>query len=143
MKITRAHYTQLQERLKAQHPDRDSREYDALNHNVQNIKLDFLLTAQADDDDDLEASNEDNSEMDDDDLVASNEDKFNIDRLFPFTLHFLDLSTLGLKEAAPEGLPLPLFLRQEYDHLSALIDGQRQCNKGSVVISGQPGTGEV
>jgi hypothetical protein len=161
VKITRAHYTQLQDRLKAQHPDRDSKKYDALNHNVQNIKLDFLLTAQADDDDDLEASNDDNSEMDDDgleasdeddelessneddDLVASNEDKFNIDLLFPFTLHFLDLSTLGLKEAAPEGLPLPLFLRQEYDHLAALIDGQRQCNKGSVVISGQPGTGEV
>ena len=114
MEITRAHYTQLQERLKAQHPDRDSRKYDALNHNVQRIKLDFL-TAQADDNDGLEASDKS------DDLESSNEETFNIDLLFPFTLRFLDLSTLGLKEATPEGLPLPLFLRQEYAHLSALI----------------------
>ena len=94
-----------------------------MNHNVQRVKLDFL-TAQADDNDGLEASDKGDgleSSYEDNDLVASNEDTFNIDLLFPFTPRFLDLSTLGLKEATPEGLPLPLFLRQEYAHLSAPI----------------------
>ena len=117
-------------------------------HNVQSTKLDVLLKAEDGDGDGPEASNEDGSaidngdleaskESDDDDLVPSNEDGFDINSLFSFTLHFLDLSTLGLKEKVLGRLPLPLFLRQEYDHISALIKKQRRCNKGSVMIDNQ------
>ena len=76
-----------------------------LEHNVQSTKLDVLLTAEAGDDGDLEASKEGDSKVDDDDLVASNEDGFDINSLFPFTLQFLDLSTLGLEEEVPGRLP--------------------------------------
>ena len=61
--------------------------------------------------------------------------------IFPFTLRFLDLSGLSLKKV-PKRLPSPLFLRQEYDDITALIENGPQ-TKDSVVVSGQPGTGEV
>ena len=52
-------------------------------------------------------------------------------------------SPLGLKAKVPTRLPLPLFLRQEYDHISALIETRPRNGQGSVVITGQPGTGEA
>jgi len=60
-------------------------------------------------------------------------------KIFPFTLRFLDLSTLNLKNV-PERLPPLLLLRQEYDDITALIGPHTE---DSVVVSGQPGTGEV
>ena len=92
------------------------------------------------DEDNPEASNEDGSEINEDDLEASNEDVSDINSFFPFTLRFLDLSTLDLK-AVPRRLPLPLFLRKEYDDISELIE--KTPKESSVIISGQPGTGEV
>ena len=189
VEVTQAHYTELQNRLERQHPDRDSPTYDPLEHNVQSIKLDVLgLTFLAEappprypdntedqvcddddpgesnedgsevDDDDLEASNEDGAELDDDDLDTSSEDdpeidgddreardedNFDINSSFSFNLQFLDLSTLDLKEEVPDCLPLPLFIRQEYDDISALIKREPRRNNGSVIVSGQPGTGEL
>jgi hypothetical protein len=93
-------------------------------------------------DDDLEPSNESDAEFDYDHLEASNEDG-DINSLFPFTLRFLDLSLLDLKKRVTTRLPLPLFIRQEYDDISALIKEQPRCMQGSVVVSGQPGTGEL
>jgi len=165
VEVTQAHYIELEKRLKEQLPDRDLPEYDGQKHNVQSVKLDVLAKTfsprhpdnnenRADFDIDPEAppSNEDGYEMDSDesemdsdvdDLEASNEDGSAGDSLFPFTLSFLDFSTLGLKESMPNRFPLLLLIRQEYDHISTLIKTLPQNSQGSVIISGQPGTGEV
>jgi hypothetical protein len=114
----------MQERLKEQNPDRDLPEYDGRKWDVESIKLDFLrsLTPLVDDDDDPE---------------ASNEDDFDINSFFPVTLSFLHLSALGPKAKGQNRLPLPLFLRREYHHISAMIEDE----EGPVIVSGQPGTG--
>ena len=77
---------------------------------------------------------------DNDDSEASNED--DLESLFPFTLKFLDLSTLALKNDVTSRLPLPLLHRQEYEDISELIKNEPQDSGGSVIVSGQPGTGE-
>jgi len=155
VKVTEAHYTELQRRLKEQHPDRDFPEYDGRRHNVQSVKLDVLRLIfpanpprhpdnnedRVDDDDAPEAS--DRSEMDVDEPEASNDGGSTTDTIFPFTLRFLDLSTLGLRARVSHRLPLPLLLRQEYDHISRLIEDEPVNGHGSVIVSGQPGTGEV
>jgi len=141
VKVTQAHYTELQRRLKEQHSDRDLPEYDGGKHNVQSVKLDFLRSITP-----LSSQHPDNNEdrVDDgDDPETSNEDGSDINSFFPSTLSFLDLSTLGLKPNVRDRLPLPLFLRQEYDHISALIKKGPRNTNGSVIVSGQPGTGEV
>ena len=126
MKVTQAHYNELQERLNAQHPDRCSPEYDG-DHDVLRVKLDVLQLVQ---------NEEDGSKMDVDGPEVSDGDDDK--KFFPFTLRFLDLSTLNL-ENVPGRIPLLLYLRQEYDDITALI-GQ---NHDSVIVTGQPGTGEV
>ena len=62
--------------------------------------------------------------------------------LFPSSLRLLDLSLLGLKQKLTHRFPSPLHLRQEYKVLSELIEKQPQNSGGSVIVSGQPGTGE-
>ena len=126
MKVTQAHFDELQERLNAQHPDRRSPEYDG-DYDVLRVKLDVLQSVQKE---------EDGSKMDVDGPEAS--DGNGHTKTFPFTLRFLDLSTLNLKNV-PARIPLLLYLRQEYDNITALI-GQKH---DSVIVSGQPGTGEV
>jgi hypothetical protein len=122
VKVTRDHYTELQKRLEEQHPGRDSPEYDGREHNVQSVKLDFLRSITPLAPGHLD-SNEDPSRVlgdgDNDDAEASNQDGSYINSLFPSTLSFLDLLPLDLKAKVPTRLPLPLFLLQEYDHISA------------------------
>ena len=135
----------LQERLKEQHPDRDSPEYDGQMCNAGSVNLDVLRLIQEEvrDDDDPEAGHEDDSSICvDGPPEASTEDGSGIDSLFPFTLRFLDLTTLGLNNVPPR-LPSPLFLRQEYDDISVLIKREPQNAYGSVMVTGQPGTGEI
>ena len=101
-------------------------------------KLEFLwslphLDYNDDDDDDPEANNEDSE--------ASNDDEAEIKSLFPFTVRFLDLSTLEVKGVPPR-LPLPLFLRQDYKEISNLIMKNYEGGAVSVIVTGQPGTGE-
>ena len=141
MKVTQDHCIELQNRLKEQHPDRDSPEYDGREHNVLSAKLDFLRSITP-----LPPRHPDNNEdrVDDDiDPEATNPDGSDIKSFFPSTLSFLDLSSLRLKVYVPNRLPLPLLLRQEYDHISALIKREPRNSEGSVIVSGQPGTGEV
>jgi len=134
VEITQAHYAELQKRLKERHSDRDLPEYDGGKHNVRRVKLDFLRSITP-----LSPRHPVNNEdrVDDDNGPASNEDGSEMNSFFPTTLSFLDLSILDLKEKVPDRLPLPLFLRQEYDHISALI------KEYSVIVTGQPGTGRV
>jgi hypothetical protein len=114
--VTQADYDALQDSLNRKYSDRD---LEALSPRHSDNKED-----RVDDDDDLEASNEVDSEIN------------------PFTLSYLDPSTLELKNKSGR-FPFPLFLRQEYDHISELIRKRPRNSKGSVIISGQPGTGEV
>ncbi|KAN0103607.1 hypothetical protein V8E52_011816, partial [Russula decolorans] len=133
--VTRADFTALQNRLKVLHSDRDSLNYDGNRPDILSVKLEFLRSLpsaealsprDADDNGDPEASNEDDLES-----------------LFPFTLRFLNLSTLALKNKVTNRLPLPLLRRQEYEHISELIRNKYQNNGGSVIVSGQPGTGKT
>jgi len=101
--------------------------YDAANHNVQSVKLDVLRLTF------LSPRHPNEDQIDDaDDPEASNKVPSDINSFFPFTLRFLDLSTLGLKDV-PERLPWPLFLREEYDHISALIEKGPRNTRGSVI----------
>ena len=141
VKVTQAHYIELQTCLKEQRSDRDLPEYNGKSHNVLSVKLDFLRSISP-----LFRWHADKDEVRvdyDDDSEANNEDCFEINSFFPFTLRFLDFSTLDLKEKLPNYIPLPLFLRQEYDHISALIKKEPRNSQGSVIVSGQPGTGEA
>ena len=89
-------------------------------------------------------NDEGGSEIDVDTPGASNEDGSDFNSFFPFTLRFLDLSTLGFKDPEILGrFPSLLFIRQEYDRISALIKDKPKSKRGSVIVSGQPGTGEV
>ncbi len=148
VKVTREDYAELQERLKEVHPNRDSPySHDPVNTaDVEHVKLDFLRSLTPAEDSSPQhllppqhPDANDNLVGDDDD---SEEDGVT-NRLFPSILRFLDLSTLNLKELIPPYLlPLPLLLRQEYDDISELIKKRPQDSRGSVIISGQPGTGE-
>lgn len=159
VKVTQAHYDELEKRLNDQHPYRNLPGYNGAKSDacdVQSIKLDVLRSTfpeklrhhdsnedRVDDDDYPEASNEGGSEMHVDDPQAIDEDGSPINMVSSLTLNFLDLSSLNLKEEPPRGLPLTMFLRREYDHISALIEERPRNGYGSVVVSGQPGTGEL
>ena len=136
--VTRADYDALQNRLKEKYSDRDSPDYDGNKPDVLRVKLNFLLSLTQ-----AEALSPRDPD-DNGDPEAREEDDTVLDSLFPSLLSFLDLSTLNLKEKKPPRLPLPLLLRKEYEDISDLliIKTYPQNNGGSVIVSGQPGTGE-
>ena len=141
VKVTRAYYDALQDSLNQKYPDRYTDDYDGSSHTVLSDKLDILngpTPAEADNHEDRVGVDDD----DDDGLDESNEDDSEINLSFPFTLRYLDLSTLGLKDKT-DRFPLAFFVRQEYDYISKLISERPRNNDGSVIVSGQPGTGEV
>ena len=140
VKVTQADYVALQKQLDS---DRDSPDYNGTESDVSSVKLNFLLSlapAEASSQQHPDDSNDRVDDDDDDD--ASNEDDVVLKSLFPYILDFLDLSTLGLKEAVPTRFPLPLLLREEYKEISQLIKDEPQNSGGSVLVSGQPGIGE-
>jgi len=141
VEVTQAHYAALQKNLKKLYSDRDSPDYDSHCNDVLSVKLN-LLRSLPPADPLLKQHPDDNDDDDDDDSEGSNEDDPEIKSLFPSILSFLDLSTLRLKDHIPSRLPLPLLLRQEYDDISKLIKERPQNSGGSVIVSGQPGTGE-
>ena len=165
VEVTEMHFIELRNRLELQHSDRDSPGYDGRKRNVRDVKLDILRwifpansprhrddnedrvddddSSEASDDDAPETSDDDARETSDDDPKTSDDDGLEINTIFPSTLRFLDLSILGLKECLTHRLPLPLFIRQEYDHISTLIENEPRNGHGSVIVSGQSGTGEV
>jgi hypothetical protein len=137
VEVTREHYDALQTRLFQKYPDRDSAQYNGKVHIVVDDKLDIIRpTAEP-----LHPDN-DVDQVDGVDDPEAIEDDFELDSLFPSTLRYLDLSTLNLKEKSPR-FPWTLFLRREYDHITRLIDEGPDNSLNSVIISGQPGTGEV
>lgn len=126
VEITRAHYDALQNKLNGKHPDRDSRMYDGLGHDVLSDKLD-ILKAVFPVDNNLDRVDDNDNEVD-----------AEINLLFSFTLRYLDLSTLKLGNES-DRFPLSFFLRQEYDHISELINENPHKGTGSVIVSDQPG----
>ncbi len=140
VKVTRGDYTALQERLKELQPDRASPDYDGSKADVRNVKLKFLR-ALPDLPPPRHPDDNDDRMDDDDDLEASIEDDPDIE--FPSTLRYLDLSMLELKTKVSTRFPLPLLIRQEYDYISELIAKRPQSSMGSMIVSGQPGTGEI
>ena len=139
VEVTEAHFIKLQELLVDQYPDRNEPEYDGNDHNVESIKLDVLIPSRHPDNIHPEASN---ARMDVDSPEASDKDRYGVDSPLPFTLKFLDMTPLRLEHVTPR-MPSPLFVRQEYDDVTALIEhGPKFVNK-PVIVSGQPGTGDV
>ena len=147
--VTQSHYDALQERLEEVHPDRDSPRYDGRKFDVQRIKHDILqfftpaetLSPRLPDNNRVRGVEDVRNRGDDED-EDEDEDVREIQSLFPSSLRFLDLSSLGLKKMLTPRFPSPLYLRQEYKVLSDLINEQPQNGRGSVMVSGQPGTGE-
>jgi hypothetical protein len=130
VEVTRAHYDQLQKRLNELHTDRDSQDYNSTNPDVLRAKLDLLQSPTP-----VEALSPEHPADDNDDLEGSSS-------LFPSILSFVDLSTLGLEQDVPTRVPLLFLLRQEYEVISNLIEKRPKNSGGSVIVSGQPGTGE-
>ena len=133
MNVTRAHYDQLQNVLNRKYMGRDDAE-DNGDHNVLSEKLELLWSLPAcPNDNDTEASDNDV------DMDSSHDDD---PEIFPFSFKFLDLSTLNL-ETISGRFPPQLLLREEYYHLSRLMDKGPPSGLNSFIVSGQPGTGEL
>ena len=130
VEVTRAHYDALQNNLNKKYPDRgsDSETYDGDRNDVLSDKLRILA-----------APVHNNLDRVDD---ADNTDDDEINSLFPSTLKYLDLSTLQLEYQSNRFPPI-IFLREEYNYISELIKKRPSNGRGSVVLSGQHGTGEV
>jgi hypothetical protein len=141
VKVTQAHYVALQSHLNELYPDRDSPDYNGGNcgHKLLSAKLDSLRSPPPSE---AQRHVDDNRVDGNYDSEASHEDDQEIKNLFPFTLRFLDLSTLKLEAPPSDRLPLPLLLREEYEIISNLIKKEPRNSRGSVIVSGQPGTGE-
>ena len=137
--VTRGDYDTLQDILNQKFTERDSAQYDGIERDVLSDKLDFLRSLNP-----AETHTVDNDDgIGDDDIPkATTEDDFEINSFFPSSLNYLDLSTLGLKSQLNR-INMPVYLRNEYDHISELIKKKPRNSIGSMIISGQPGTGEV
>jgi hypothetical protein len=161
--VTKADYTALQDRLKKLHSDRDEPDYDGSKDDVLSEKLNFLrplssakrfsqsssasekassssekASSSSEKTSSAEVSSSRHHDPNDDD----EEENIEIKSLFPYLLTFLDLSPLAIEETSPGRFTSPLFYRKEYEHISGLIKDKPQNNRGSVIVSGQPGSGE-
>ena len=145
MVVTREHYDQLQNTLNKEYPDRNGELYDGGGYDVLSYKLDLLASltlAGSPHPEDAHRVDNDNEADDDDKPEGRSKEDFQIDSFFPYTLTYLDLSILKLKSQS-DRFPMPIFIREEYSIMSKLINERPQSGRGSVIVTGQPGTGEV
>jgi len=91
-------------------------------------------------DPEIQSPHDDNNRVDEDD--EDDPEIQSLESLFPSHLSFLDLSPLKLEQDITNRFRLPLLLCQEYEHISELIKSKSQDSGGSVIVNGQPGTGE-
>jgi hypothetical protein len=122
VEVTEADYVALKERLNGLHDQTG----------VQLAKCNLLRSLPA-----KKASSNVQDDVEKDDSEASDNHK-----LFPSVFTYLDLSPLELKAEVTSRFPLPILVRQDYKDMTKLIDGQSPDALGSVIVSGQPGTGE-
>jgi len=139
VEVTARHYHALQKRLEELYPDRHSPDYVSAD-DILTVKLEFLqsITYPSSSKQPPQSDNELGETEDDKD---SGENDVELHSFLPATIRFLDLSSLELENPPPR-LPLPLLLRQDYDVISGLIEQRPKNSSGSVVVSGQPGTGK-
>jgi hypothetical protein len=145
LEITAAHYVELQKRLGRLYPNRNLEDY--WNSDVLSTKLNILQSfepppealiqvAYPDSDGEQIGVGKDQDQEDtygmDDELRA----------FFPATVTYMDLSSLKLKKP-PLRLPVPLLIRQAYTIITNMLNELPEGDAGSVIISGQPGTGEA
>ena len=144
VEITVELYHTLLERLTEIHPDRDTPNYDARASKVLSAKLQCLqpFTSPSLGEQPPRSDNELVETKGDKDSGESDVVDAELNSFLPTTIRFLDLSSLELKYPPPR-LPLPLFLRRDYDVVSRMIEEGPKTSTGSVVVSGQPGTGEA
>ena len=141
--MTRAHHDALQVRLTNQHPDRGLPEYTGSSLDITAVKIAYLQTiASAEDSPQRHSDPEEDQEIDNDNSEADDEYYSDINRLFPYIFTYLDTSILDFK-LKPRRFMLPALIRQEYNIISELINKKSQSIAGSVIVSGQPGIGEV
>ena len=138
--LTLADYNKLQESMTKLYPNREDNDYlDGVlaaklavlqsknNHSVADHGPEHIVPPT-------------HHDHDDDHTGGDNEVDEEIRSLFPFSLQYLDLSSLNL-QFRPWHLPLPLLVRQEYDFLTRLLDDLPKGRSGSAIITGQPGIG--
>jgi hypothetical protein len=137
VEITAAHYVELRNRLENLYTNRNSKDY--RNNNVLSIKLNVLQSFTPPPELLIQVAHPGNDEdkldiygMSDDELCA----------FFPAKNTYMSLSNLKLKKPSAR-IPLPLLIRQEYCIIPDLLNTLPERNAGSMVISGQPGTGET
>ena len=135
----------IAKRLENLYPNRNSKDY--RNDNVISIKLDVLqsfapppealiqVAYPGSDDKQIEVEEDEDKE---DNYGMDNE----LRAFFPATVTYMDLSSLKLRKPPPR-IPVPLLIRQEYSITSDMLNKLPEGNAGSVVVSGQPGTGET
>ncbi|KAF8259787.1 hypothetical protein EI94DRAFT_1690300 [Lactarius quietus] len=121
VEVTEAHYTDLQRSLNGLHKRTA----------IDLVKLNILHSLR-----EAVPSLQDKVESD----VSEARDNH---KLFPSVFKYLDLAPLGLKAEVTSRFPLPLLIREDYEDMTKLIDKEPQDNSGSVIVSGQPGTGKT
>ena len=124
-------YESLEKRLSELYPDRQEKMYQAKMNGGLSVKLDFLNSI---------SSINTGDDIDDGDSEDDNDDE--LCSLFPATLEYLDLHSLGLKKLPPR-MPSLLLIRQEYKALSEMLDGLPIEAGSSTLITGQPGIGKT
>ena len=127
MEVTREDYDNLERRLNQNFSDRNLPDYD--DNDVLSYKLDILKR---------DATTEPQHINND---VDNGDDPETIDSLFPSTFRFLDLSTV--LKVTSRRFPLAIFVREEYNIITNLINKRSKNRRGTVIVSGQPGTGTV
>ena len=115
--------------------------------NVQAIKLEFLrsIPTHVASAAPLDSGNEQfevSGREDDEDPEDPYDPDDELRACFPSIVKYLDLSSLQLRYTSPR-IPLPLFIRPEYEVFSALLDANEPSSENSAIISGQPGIGEM
>ena len=123
-------YERLERRLAGLRSGRRVATYSANTAEILSVKLAFLQSIPSV-----------TSDPYDEEKVGDNCDLYDeLRTLFPLTLEYLDLSSLGLRVLPPR-MPVPLLIRQEYHALSELLGELPMECAGSAIITGQPGTG--
>jgi hypothetical protein len=153
----------LQEALGAKFPERYNDSYVAAD-NVSQIKLSVLrlppasvssdggstipnlptfpptTTSAATADTIGDQNADDDCGEDDETPDATHPELSEIERFFPTTIRYLDLSALGLS-SKPDRCTFPLLIRKEYETMEKIFDRGLKGRSGSVFLTGQPGIG--
>lgn len=128
VRLTYPDYGLLEKQLSELFPERQEGRYEAAFEGALSVKRDFLASINTG----RNVVAKENEDDNDDELRS----------LFSATLNYLDLHSLGLKKPPPQ-MPSLLFIRQEYEDLSRILDNLPINGGNSAMIAGQPGIGKT